>query len=207
MDAGKALTEGSDRGTYDLPLPALFPGGDHDPRARLGVRIRLMMLERDLEIPADIGQFRGIDAPDSACQSHRADERVGRPGQVVRFTAGVQHPPVERGIVSSKEIGACYQLPQGRPELNEGGRIADIVPRYAMEIGEDELPVGWPDQIVLPPHDATTLHDHKPDRAGAVRTKVRGLKIDGNKGRHERGNPSLSRMIALQAGKLSSRKT
>ena len=67
-----------------------------------------------------------------------------------------------------------------------------------------------PDQMVLPPDDAMILHDHESDGAGAVRAVVRGLKIDGGKGGHGRAkerDPSLCRMIAHQAGKLSSRKT
>ena len=42
--------------------------------------------------------------------------------------------------------------------------------------------------MVFPMDDAMTLHDHKPDRAGAVRVVVRGLEIYGGKFRHERGN-------------------
>jgi hypothetical protein len=89
----------------------------------------------------------------------------------MRFTAGVQRSPVERCIVSSEEIDACYQLPQGRSQLSDGGRVADIVPRYAVAMREDELPIGWPDKMVLPPDDAVPIHGHESNGASAVRTK------------------------------------
>lgn len=145
-----------------------------------------MMLKRYVEMPADIRKFRWIHAPDSACQFHRTEERLGRLAQAIGSATRVQYPLVKRCIVSCKKIGICCQGLQGRPQFVKGGSIVNIFPRYAMKIREDELPVRRTEQVVFPADNATAFYNHESDCASAVRAVIRSLKINGGKCRHGR---------------------
>ena len=179
----------------DLLLPACLTGGDHDPRACLGVRIGLMMGKRDVEMPADIGELRREQAPDRAGNFHRADERPGGPGQAVGPAARFHHPAVERCIVRREKINSAYRVGQERPELGEGGCFANIVPRQAVDVGKGEQPVRRPDQVMFAPDDAASLHDNEAYGTGTVGAKVRGLEIDGGKGGHDSGQRDACLMV------------
>ena len=78
-----------------------------------------MMIKRDAETLADIGQPSGADVPARAGQLHSANKPPGRRDQAVVLAAARKHPAIEGGVMGHEKLGTLHVFPNLRPGLGE----------------------------------------------------------------------------------------
>ena len=156
--------------------------GEHDPRTGERIRTRVMVPERNVQTTADIRQPGARPGPPPVRQFHGTDEALARRTKTVASAAGVEHPPVELGVVSGNEPCRGEPLPQRRPQFAESGRLAHILPTQTMHPREREPPSGRTDQVAPRLHHMATAAGRESDRAGTVVAGVGDLEVDGHEG-------------------------
>src|ERR1043166_3684627 len=140
-----------------------------------------MMVERNIEMPANSGQVRRVKAPEAAGEPHRTLKRKRGRGDAVRRTARMEHPLVERRVMGDEKFRPADHLLELRPQFSEGRLPFHILPGTPVEIGKIEiLPRGFDEKRFF--FDDHPLFDRdKPYGAGAIGSKIGSLKIDRDK--------------------------
>jgi hypothetical protein len=111
---------------------------DHDPGAGFRVRIGAMMNEGDPKGAADVRKPGRVEAPHSARQPYRAQERPGLEGDRRGGCACPEHARLEARVVRGDERAAIEERRDFRPELREGRSVAEIVLGKAVNAREHD---------------------------------------------------------------------
>lgn len=157
-----------------------FVRGQHDLRAGLGIRQRIVMLEGNLQMLTDEIEFVRRQAPRLPRQFHRATKRQRGHRQARCVTARLQDAFIKRGIVRDEMICAVPILRQRRPDFAERGRVFDVLPFDTVDVGELKPRARRTNQGVGFGNDLIVLDPHERDRTSAVRAVIGGLEIYGN---------------------------
>ena len=120
----------------------------------------------------------GPQFPLGACHADRAAKLVPWRRDACTPAARVQDLGVERCVVRDQEIRPVQQVPKFGPKFAKGWAVTDMVPGQAMNMREDELLSRWPDESMVPFHNAIVLDMHDTDRAGAVGAAVCRFEIN-----------------------------
>lgn len=139
-----------------------------------------MVHQRKPKVIGNMAQRRRAKVPRSARQAHRAEEGDFGRGDAVALAGGAKDAPVEGGVVGGEERDPLQERLQLGPELTEGGRVGDVRPADAVDVGEREPALRGADVGAESPDDPAPFNAHDTDRTGAVATVVRRLKVDGS---------------------------
>lgn len=157
----------------------MWHGVDHYSGARLAVRCGVVVVERDAQSPAYVGQFCGVDMPQAPCENHCANKRQFRHADLGLTTAGCQHAPVKPRVVRHDELDVTKVRAQLRPELGETWLRFHRFPCYPVQIGEIEIGGSRSDQERLSRYDLILLNSDEADGTGAAWIMVGRFKING----------------------------
>jgi hypothetical protein len=141
-----------------------------------------MMVQRDLESPADVRERCGMDAPQPPRENHCTFEWNGWRLHAGRKATCTQNAPVEAGIMRHHKIGTCKHRFDGRPQLTESWLSPYVFPCNAVDIRENEIAPRWLDQMSCLLHNPPIMHEGESQCTGAVASVVRSFEIDRKKG-------------------------
>lgn len=139
-----------------------------------------MVLQRDAQMAADIGQARGAQLPGGARQAHGARKGMRGLRQAGGCAAGAQDGAVKAGVVRCQEGSAGQQRLQLRPQLCKAGRTRHLLPADAVQVGKDHARARRADVMKGALHNHAGFHAHQRQRASTVAPVVRGFKVDGD---------------------------
>ena len=158
------------RGRALGPGQALAGSGCGTHNARAGFRIRRshVVLQRNAQMAADIGQARGAQLPGGARQAHRALEGLRGQRQAGGGAAGVQHGAVKAGVVRCQKGSASQQRLQQRPQLRKDGGARHLVPADAVQVGKDHALTRRTDVMKGALHNQAGFHAHQRQRTSTA---------------------------------------
>ena len=137
-----------------------------------------MVVQGNAQVFAHVGQFRGPQVPQAPGKFHGAQEFGAGRLDVSVPAAGIQHRPVEGGVVRRYEIDAFEEGHDFRPQHLEVRLVPDVLPGYAVKVGKHEIPPRRPHQGASFVNNFSRLNDNHRQGAGAVASVVRGFEID-----------------------------
>lgn len=153
--------------------------GYHYLRARFSVRKRVMMLQRNAQVVAYMGELRRGDLKNAAGQLYGTLKRLLRGPQPGLGAADVQNAFVEARVMGGKELGAFKERFDLGPKLSEGGCVLHVLPGQTVYLGENKSAARRPDKIMPAAHDLMTFHACEPYRTGGIPAVIGRLKING----------------------------
>src|SRR5690606_18576452 len=99
-----------------------------DAGAGLGVGEGLVVLQRDVEVAADVREARGEEVPRLPREDDGAEEIEPGRTKARGLAAGLEHPPVESRVVGGEELRPIDEGLHLRPSLREAGGVLDVLP-------------------------------------------------------------------------------
>jgi hypothetical protein len=106
-----------------------------------------MVIQGDAEMTANVGESGGINSPQPAGKPHGTLKGNAGVRDTGSIAAGTEHPFIEYGIMRYENVHPAKHRLNRRPQFPEGGLGAHILPGDPVNIGKDEMPPGWPDQV------------------------------------------------------------
>ncbi len=140
-----------------------------------------MVVQRNSQMLADDRELCRRQFPRVSCHADRAAKLVSRRMDAGTFAACAQHPGIERCVVRNQKVRPVQQPPQLGPKFAKGWVVTDIVPGQPMDVCKDELLSRWPDEPMVPFHNAVILDMHDTHRASAVGAVICRFEIDCRK--------------------------
>lgn len=144
-----------------------------------------MVIQRDSQPTADIGQPCRVDAPLRAGKPYGADERRLWSTQSKRPATLLQDALVERRMVRCNELYVVDPGKHRRPKITEAWGASYILPADAVDIAEYELRRGWADQERPHTFNPAVFTRGQTHSAHTAPVMIRGFKVDRNEGAHE----------------------
>ena len=136
-----------------------------------------MVDQGERQVPTDIGEPRGSDAPGHPRQSDGAFETKTWCVDARSLAAGDENPTVECRVMSHQELCSRQKGLKVPPHHFEVGTRRDILPRQAMDVRELEATPGWSYQRRMDSNKAT-IHDlRQSNRTCAVSTSIGRLEV------------------------------
>lgn len=160
---------------------ALLHRSDGDLCAGGRIRKGVVMVQRNAQFAAHIGQFGRVNPPGIARYAHRAEKR-NRRDATTRIPAALhQHSAVERRIMRQQIIRTRNQRLHFRPHAGKFRLMRNLRPVDAVDIGENEFGSRRPDQPVPCVADGAVFDNRNRNRTGAAGIVVGGFEVDGDK--------------------------
>ena len=158
-----------------------MPGCENNASTSLGVGSRIVVFERNVQVPANIRKRCGPQIPQIPREFHGAKEGEIGQFETVHRATGLQNGTIERSVMGSEKADVLQQGSERRPQFAERLLSGHIFPGNAVNIGEPEFAPGRAYQAANPFHDTVFPHDDQRHRARAVARVARRFKIDGHK--------------------------
>ena len=140
-----------------------------------------MMVERQAQMGADVGQFRWADSPGFAGQFHGTEIWLFRCGKSRGGATGPHDIGVKAGVVGGDEAGASEKWLDLGPEFAERGFTGHLLPGNTVNVAENKMLARSSDQAVFPVGDGVIFHPDDGNRAGTILSVVRRFKIQRHK--------------------------
>lgn len=153
--------------------------GNYNPGAGLGIGERLVVIEGDPEVSADVGKFRWEKVPGFSGELDGAEVLEFRRCDPVLFAAGEQDLSVKSDVMGGHKIHAFEVASNLRPEFSEIRCVLDILPCQAVDLREEKLLTRGSDQMRGFASDDAVFDTNQSDRARTVARMIRGFKIKG----------------------------